>query len=183
MKFLVPLAEGFEESEAVIIIDILRRAGINVTSAALKDRLVTSARKVCVNADCLLSEVRPDEFDGIVLPGGMPGSNNLRDNDRVIAIVQRVFASGGIVGAICAAPKALGRSGILDGKNATCFPGTERELGHARFVDAPVVVDGKIVTGKAAGCAFIFALKVVELAAGREAAEKIRAAIFLGDAL
>jgi protein deglycase len=177
MKFVVPLAEGFEESEAIIIIDILRRAGLDVTVAALSDITVTSSRKIRVTADARLADLRPDEYQGILLPGGMPGSRNLRDNDRVMAFVQRIYAAKGIVGAICAAPMALGRSGVLDGKKATCFPGCEKDIPHANITDADVVVDGNIITGRAMGSSIPFALKAVAMACGEDAMIKIREAI------
>jgi 4-methyl-5(b-hydroxyethyl)-thiazole monophosphate biosynthesis len=113
MRVLVPLAEGFEEIEAVTIVDVLRRASIDVVTAALATSAVRGSHGISLAADTLLDEVRGDEFDAIVLPGGMPGSRTLRDDERVLGIVREASRKGKLVGALCAAPIALEAAGVL----------------------------------------------------------------------
>ena len=172
MNILVPLAEGFEEIEAVTIIDMLRRAGHTVTTASLKNKIVTGAHSIQITADKILTEIRFEEFGAFILPGGMPGSTNLRDHDRVMSFIQRIYAAGGIIGAVCAAPIALGRSGILDKKKFTCFPGDEKEITHSKFTN-------EIVTGRSAGVTALFTLKIIELIDGREKAESLQKRMFI----
>lgn len=172
MKILVPLAEGFEEIEAVTIIDILRRAGIETVTAALKSNPVTGAHNISINADKILDE--NENFDIIVLPGGMPGSSNLKDDARIIKIIKKISKSGGITAAICAAPIVLSKAGVLKDKKFTCYPGYEEEITGGKFTDDPVVTDGLIVTAKGAGCAPLFALKIVELVKGIDTAQKLK---------
>jgi len=179
MNILVPLAEGFEEIEAVTIIDILRRAGHTVTTASLKNKIVTGAHSIQITADKILTELRFEEFGAFILPGGMPGSTNLRDHDRVMSFIQRIYAAGGIIGAVCAAPIAIGRSGILDGKKFTCFPGDEKEITHSKFTNEDVTVDGKIITGRSAGVTALFTLKIIELIDGKEKAESLQKRMFI----
>lgn len=179
MEILVPLAEGFEEIEAVTIIDILRRAGHSVTTASLKNKTVTGSHSIQITADTIISELRHEQFGAIVLPGGMPGSVNLRDHDRVMSFIQRIYAAGGITAAVCAAPIALGRSGILDKKKFTCFPGDEKEIPLSQYTGEDVTVDGKIVTGKSAGVTALFTLKIVELIDGKEKAATLKERMFI----
>ena len=137
-KVLVLLAEGFEEIEAITIIDVLRRAELPVTVASLTSPRVNGAHDIIVLADCLLDEVKDQSFDAIILPGGMPGSRNLRDDARVIALLQQQQRQGQYIGAICAAPIALEAAGVLQGKRATSFPGYD--LPSARVSEDRVVV-------------------------------------------
>ncbi|MCX8124498.1 MAG: DJ-1/PfpI family protein [Spirochaetes bacterium] len=168
MKIIVPLAPGFEEIEAVTIIDVLRRANLDVQSAGLTDTLVTGSHGIALKADTLLHKCNPVDYNCIVLPGGMPGSENLKNNDNVHRFIKHIFSKGGYVAAICAAPIVLGASQILYGKKATCFPGFEHELAGATILNEPVVVDGSIITAKGPGCAIPFALTLVGLFAGKE---------------
>lgn len=174
MKILVPLAEGFEEIEAVSIVDVLRRADFPVVTAAIGPNPVTGSHNITLTADTSFDEINPADFSHIVLPGGMPGSKNLRDDSRVISAVKKIYSAGGIAAAVCAAPIVLARAGLLKGKSATCFPGFESELEGALHTDDPVVQDGKIVTGKGAGCALPFALKIVEIISGAEKARELK---------
>ena len=177
MKVLVPLAEGFEETEAITVIDILRRAGIDTVTAALKNNPVTGSHKIPVTADKLLDE--SEEFNAIALPGGMPGSVNLRDDHRVISIIKKISLSGGLTAAICAAPIVLSKAGLLKGKKYTCFPGFEDEV-DGIFTDKNVVVEDNIITGKGAGHAVQFALAIVAALKGDAAAKKVRESLTLG---
>ena len=174
MKVLVPLAPGFEEIEAVTIIDLLRRAQINVTTAALEDNPVIGAHNITVAADINIKNAETYNFGCIALPGGMPGSNNLKENSDVISLIKKINKSGGIVSAICAAPIVLGRAGILAGKKAVCFPGFEKELTGAIISNSFIEIDGNILTAKGPGCAISFSLKLIELISGKEISDKVR---------
>ncbi len=165
---LIPLAPGCEEIEAVTIIDLLRRAGIPIVSASLSDAPVKASRGVTLLADTTLDKALQQNFDMIVLPGGMPGSENLTADPRVIGLLQRMAAAGHYVAAICAAPMALHAAGLLEGKRVTSFPGVLDELpgSHVYLPDA-VVVDSNIVTSRGPGTAMDFALTLIELLAGK----------------
>jgi protein deglycase len=180
MNVLVPLAEGFEETEAITVIDLLRRAKIPVTTVFLKSNPVTGRSQIKVLADKDFSSVSPDEFTAIYLPGGA-GADKLNTHERVISFVQRIFAKGGVVSALCAAPKVLAHAGIMDGKNATCFPGTEKEMPSVNITRAPYILDGNILTGLALGTSVSFGLKLVELLAGRETMLKVKESVYFTD--
>lgn len=171
-KILVPLAEGFEEIEAFTIVDVLRRAGIEVTTAGLPGNIITGAHGVKAHADARLIDIDAERFDGIVLPGGSPGYENLMKSETLLKIVDSFAKKGKIVGAICGAPLVLAKLGLLKERKATIFPGLEKELGRPR--DDPVVADGNIITSKGPGTAIVFALKLVEQLAGREKALKLK---------
>jgi protein deglycase len=166
MSVIVPLAEGFEEIEAVTVIDVLRRAGIAVTSVFLQKNPVIGSHAIAVTADKSIDDIHSSDFDCIVLPGGMPGSNNLKEDVRVISLVREFAGSGRITAALCAAPLVLGHAGVLAGKRATCFPGFEEQMTGATALPDPVVRDGSVITGKGPGCAIPFALELVAAMAG-----------------
>jgi 4-methyl-5(b-hydroxyethyl)-thiazole monophosphate biosynthesis len=171
-KVLVLLAEGFEEIEAVTCIDVLRRGEIQVTTASLGARLVRGAHALSVEADTTLDGLDTQGFDALVLPGGMPGSKHLRDDSRVIELVRRFVKAGKITAAICAAPTVLEKAGVLAGRRATSFPG--EAIPSARFEESSVVEDGPIITSRAAGTAFPFALALVRRLVGVDKAEELR---------
>jgi 4-methyl-5(b-hydroxyethyl)-thiazole monophosphate biosynthesis len=177
MRVLVPLAEGFEEIEAVTIVDVLRRASIDVVTAALGDAEVEGSHGIAVTADARLDELKSADFDAVVLPGGMPGSRTLRDDERVLGIVRTLARENKLVAAICAAPIALEAAGVLAGKRATSYPGNE--LPSARYAEERVVVDGTLVTSRGPGTALEFALTLVERLKGPEAAQKLRAGMIV----
>lgn len=177
MKIIVPLAEGFEEIEAVTIIDVLRRAGLDVTTAAVRANPVRGSHGVTVEADRALADLKAVDYNCIVLPGGMPGSDNLRHSDAVLSYVKHIFSKGGTVAAICAAPIVLAKAGVLYGKKVTCYPGYESVLEGATVTGAPVEADGAVVTGRGAGCAIPFALELVRLFSGGKAAQELREAM------
>lgn len=159
MRVLVPLAEGLEELEAVTIIDVLRRGGLEVVTAALgPDRAVCGSRGVTLLADTLWPEV--DEFDAIVLPGGGKGTENLGADPRVAETARAFDAEGKFVAAICAAPTVLAAAGLLQGRRATCYPACAAELGES-YDNVPVVADGNIITGQGPGSAMLFALVLI----------------------
>ena len=172
-RVLVPLAEGFEELEAVTIVDMLRRAGIEVVVAGLAGNPVTGSHGIALSADATLDAVSGQEFDLVALPGGMPGAANLRDDPRIAAIVRRVHAGGGRVAAICAAPMVLAAAGVLSGRRATSFPGFLDRATDLTLVDEPVVVDGRIITSRGPGTALDFGLELVAQLLGSGARQKI----------
>ena len=176
-RVLIPLADGCEELEAVTIIDLLRRAGLEVVTAGLSHRGAAGAHGIALGADTTLEAVANAEFDAVVLPGGEPGATHLKDDARVIALLKRHAAAGRLVAAICAAPKALAAAGLLDGKLATSYPGylDDHPAPGMRFVAQPVVVDGRIVTSRGPGTAMDFALTLIEMLSGRAARDKVEA--------
>ncbi len=174
MRVLVPLAEGFEEIEAVTIIDVLRRGEIEVVTAGLGGKSVRGAHDIILDADVELGEVVESDFNAVVLPGGMPGSANLRDNSRIISIIQAINRRKGTVAALCAAPIVLAEAGLLEERKVTCFPGFEKELPGADCHGEPVMEDGNIITGRGPGCAIPFALKLVEVISGKESADRLK---------
>jgi 4-methyl-5(b-hydroxyethyl)-thiazole monophosphate biosynthesis len=175
-KVLMPLAEGFEEIEAVTVIDLLRRAGIEVHTAALARREVTGSHGITVVADIGLDEAAGADYEMIVLPGGMPGADHLKRDARVVALLQRFAAAGRYTAAICAAPGVLAHAGLLEGRAATSYPGflTRDSAAGIRLSDAPVVVDGKVVTSRGPGTAVHFALSLIELLEGAAARRAVQ---------
>ena len=172
---LVPLAQGFEEIEAVTIVDVLRRAEIRVVTAGLTPGKVTGAHGITVVPDQDISEARAEGHDMIVLPGGLPGSQHLHDDARVQALLAEFKAKGLWTAAICAAPMALVPSGIAEGKRVTSYPGFESKLVGAIYREEAVVVDGRVVTSRGPGTALRFALKLVELLDSPATAAKLGA--------
>lgn len=173
---LVVIAEGSEELEAVTIIDILRRAQIEVTVAGLTAGPTRGSRGTVLVPDLALDDALARDYDMVVLPGGQPGTTNLEADARVRALLQNLGQKGKYLAAICAAPKVLAAAGVLDGKRATCFPGALDAAAYPRvkLESRPVVVDGRVVTSRGPGTAMDFALELVRLLAGpakREAVE------------
>ncbi len=176
---LVPLAEGFEELEAISIIDILRRAEIDVVVAGLSDGPVRASRGTNVVPDMNLDDALQRDYDMVVLPGGMPGAANLNDDTRVHELLKKMANSGKFTGAICAAPMVLANAGILDGKRATSFPGfvDKMDLPNTNYTGAPVERDGKVITSRGAGTALDFALELVDALVGRDKRDEVEAAL------
>lgn len=169
---LVPLFEGFEEIEAITIIDVLRRGNIEVVTASLADRTVMGAHAIAVIADKLLDEVDVSQFDAIVLAGGA-GTFRLREDPRIAPILIAQANANKLVAAICAAPSVLSAAGLLKGKRATSFPSVKAQMEVGEYLTDPVVVDGKIVTSRGAGTAMVFALKLVEILQGETIAKQL----------
>ena len=167
------LADGFEETEALAPLDMMRRAKIEVKTVGVTGEVVTGSHGVPVKADLKPEEISYNDIDGVVLPGGMPGTINLIKSDAVAKAATYCFENNKITAAICAAPSVLGNLGILKGKKATCFPGFEKELEGATYTAAPVEVDGNVITGKGAGCAILFGKAIVEQVLSAEAANKV----------
>jgi protein deglycase len=181
---LVVLAPGFEEIEAVTPIDVLRRAGVSVTVAGLSSLHVTGSHGIILTADILLSDVSA-EYDALVLPGGQPGADNLAASAVLKERILRMHSRGKTIAAICAAPAVvLSPLGILTGKKATGFPGMEDEFAAGiTLVDAPVVVDGNIITSRGAGTAMEFALALVKTLTGTPQTEALRKKMVVPDYL
>jgi 4-methyl-5(b-hydroxyethyl)-thiazole monophosphate biosynthesis len=180
-RVLVPLAQGFEEIEAVTVIDLLRRAGIQVHTAALDGPQVTGSHGITVGADMALDAARVDDYDMLVLPGGMPGADHLKRDARVIALLRAFAAGGRYTAAICAAPGVLAHAGLLDGRAATSFPGFlgEDSAPGIRLRTEPVVIDGKVVTSRGPGTAMEFGLALIQLLEGRAAREQVQSRLQL----
>lgn len=172
------LGNGFEEAEALVPADLLRRSGADVALTSLEGDLVAGSHNITVKADKALADIDPKAVELVMLPGGLGGVKALGGDPRVAALVRTVLDRGGYVAAICAAPTLLAAFGLLEGKKAVCYPGMEDEMaGAVMQPSVPFVVDGHIVTGEAAGAVFPFGLKLVELLKGPEAAQKVKDAV------
>ena len=172
-RVLVPLAQGCEELEAVTIIDLLRRAEIEVVVAGLEEGPVTASRGVRILPDMPLDQALELDYDMVALPGGLPGSDHLGADDRVTALLKKMNESGRFVGAVCAAPKVLARIGILDGKRATAFPGVLQAEQHPDITGNAVTRDGRVITSRSVGTVMDFALAIIEALEGRETRDTI----------
>ncbi len=181
-RVLVPLAEGFEEIEAVTVIDVLRRAGVEVVVAGLRPGPVTGSHGIAVAADAGLDDVDPDGFDMIALPGGMPGTTNLMEDERVLAAVRALHARGRPTAAVCAAPMVLARAGVVGGVAVTSHPSVRDRLGDADVRAEPRVVrSGSVITSQGPGTSLEFALALVEeLVGAAKAGELARAMVVAG---
>jgi len=180
-KVLVPIADGSEEIEAVCIIDVLRRAGAQVTVASVGELQITAARGVKIVADKLLSECKGEKYDLIALPGGVPGAEHLRDSEPLISLLKAQRREGKLYGAICASPAVvLHTYGLLDSSRATCHPSYAEVIGDSAVMDSRVVVDGNCVTSRAPGTALEFALTLVSLLYGEEKAEEVAGPMLVG---
>ena len=172
------LADGFEETEALAPVDILRRAGIPVATVGVGSDMIRGSHNICVKADMTVDDFEINEdISGVILPGGMPGVRNLDACDEVREAVSYCVSRDLFVCAICAAPSILGRMGVLKDKRATCFPGFEDELLGADVCADKVVTDGRIITAKGAGCALEFGFEIVAQADSRLKAEQVAASM------
>lgn len=174
MKVLVPLAKGFEDIEAISVIDVLRRGGLEVVTASISDsKAVESAHGVTVTADALFAEVADEEFEAIVLPGGGEGTENLRHCEPLFDRLRRQHDEGRLLCAICAAPVVLVDAGVADeGRHMTCYPSMMTELDRS-YSNVPVVADGNLITGQGPGAAMLFALVILKTLVGDVKARKV----------
>lgn len=175
-KVAVLLAEGFETIEALTVVDVLRRAKVECDLVSMNNLVVTTSHNVEVKADNIFSETMINDYDMIVLPGGLPGSTNLRDDSRVINVVQS-FAQNKFVASICAAPITLGKAGVLVGKNATCYPGFEDQLTGCNFKEDNIVRDGNILTARGPAITLPFSYEILKMLGYEKEAQDVSKAM------
>lgn len=171
------LANGFEECEALVPLDILRRANIEIKTVGIGSNIITGSHGISINCDTLNKDLSFDKLEGIILPGGLPGATNLEADKTVQSFIDYCADNGLLISAICAAPQILGHKGLLNGKNAVCFPGFEKELKGANIIDQKVVKDGNIITAWGAGAAFEFGFKILEQLTNTETAQNLQNAM------
>jgi 4-methyl-5(b-hydroxyethyl)-thiazole monophosphate biosynthesis len=178
-RVLVPLASGCEELEAVTVIDLLRRAQIEVVAAGLTPGPVRGSRGTVLLPDCTLEAALQQDYDMIVLPGGQPGATNLEHDTRILALLKAMAAAGKFTAAICAAPKVLAVAGLLDGKRATSFPGAlnAQQFPNVQLETRAVVRDGQVFTSRGPGTAMDFALALIEVLADRATRDQVEAGL------
>ena len=169
------LAPGFEEIEAVTVIDVLRRADIQVTVAGLEEGLITGSHGITIQADTSVDKIRSESFDMVVLPGGLPGTNHLRDDPRVKAFLKEMAGSDKYTCAICAAPVVLQAADLVQGKAVTSHPVVQTDMKETDYREERVVVDGKVVTSRGPGTAMEFSLELVRILAGPNKALELAA--------
>lgn len=173
-KVCITLAQGFEEVEAISLIDVLRRGDVKVTIAAVGGRKeVVSVNRVLVTAETLIEEVNSDEYDLLLLPGGLPGAENLAGDDTVIAMIKTMHSKGKYVGALCAAPIALKEAGVLSG-NYTAYPGWEEKIGKEEYTGEKFTENQNILTSKGPGTALCFGIEILKRLKGEEMANMVK---------
>ena len=181
-KVVVVLAPGFDEVEAAAPIDVLRRAGFAVTVAGLDGLEVKGSEDLLYKADVRFGDVNVMDYDAIVIPGGLPGAENLARSDAVISAVRKAAESGRVVAAICASPAlVLAKAGVLEGHRATCYPGFERNFsGKVVYVKERTVTDGNLITANGPGSSMLFGIAIVDRMAGHDAAENLEKGLLIG---
>ena len=172
-KVAVFLAPGFEEIEAVIPIDVLRRAEVEVIVAGLQPGPVTGSHGITIQPDATIEEVRPEDVDMVVLPGGLPGTDNLREDGRVREFIRKMDEAGKYTCAICAAPTVLKAAGVVRGRALTSHPAVKQDLARLNYREDRVVVHGSMVTSRGPGTAMEFALELVRLLEGEQKADEL----------
>ncbi|MCR4590403.1 MAG: DJ-1/PfpI family protein [Lachnospiraceae bacterium] len=174
-KAVVFLADGFEEIEGLTPVDMLRRAGVEVTTVSISGTTdVLGGHDIAVKADKLFEDVNYDEMDMLILPGGGKGTENLESCEKLLNLLKKADSDGKLIAAICAAPRVLGKLGLLKGKRAACFPGNEKFLEGAETAEGEkAVISGRFITARGMGAAVEFGAAVIEALLGREKAEEI----------
>ena len=167
------LGTGFEETEAIAPLDLLRRAGVETATVGINGKIITGSHGIPVTADMELDEMDLNQMEMIVLPGGLGGVNSIKSCQKALETVRYAWDNGKFVAAICAGPTILAQLHITDGKNATCYPGCEEQMGSANMVQAAAVTDGRVITGTSAGCAVPFGLALITALKGEAAADAI----------
>ena len=168
------LGTGFEVTEAMVPLVMMRRAGIDVCTVGINGKTVYGSRDIGIEADIELGEMDLTNLEGIILPGGLGGVASIKASQPALDAVKFAFDNNKLVAAICAGPTVLAQLGITDGKRATCYPGCETQMGSAVVVpDAAAVTDGNVITGTSAGCAIPFALQLITALKGKEAADNV----------
>ena len=177
-KTAILFAKGYEEVEALTVVDLLRRAKIGCEILSVADSgQVTGSHGISIGADGNFSGTDFSQYDGVILPGGMPGTTNLAADERVLALLRSFAAAGKLTAAICAAPTVLAKAGLLEGKKAVCYPGMEEQLTGAKVSFDPVAVYGTVITSRGLGTAIPFALSIVQYFEGRERAEALASSV------
>jgi len=172
---VVFFAPGFEEVEALTVVDVLRRAGQEVVSVGVGGCQITGSHNISVVCDCEIGQMTPNlQLEAIVLPGGMPGTTNLEKSTGVKTFIDYAFRNNLLICAICAAPSILGHMGLLAGRRAVCFPGFEKDLKGAAIATEPVCTDGNLVTAKGMGCAIDFSIEIARMLVGDQDAIRLR---------
>ena len=177
---LILFSDGSEELEAVTIVNILRRAGVAVTLAGLSAGALRGSRGILLTPDTTIDEALTGNYDMVVLPGGQPGTNHMKADERVLKLVQQMSAQGKFVAAICAAPSVLAAAGLLDGQRATCYPGSLDGFPQVHQQNAAVVEDGKLITSRGPGTAMDFALTLAERLVGKLKRDEVEAGLVRG---
>ena len=167
------LGTGFEETEAIAPLDLLRRAGLKVMTVGLNGKTVYGSHGIGVEADITIDQLDLTDLEMVILPGGLGGVASIRGCEQAMDAIRFAYENGKYTAAICAGPTILAQLGITDGKKATCYPGCEEQMGAAIMVEAAAVTDGKVITGTSAGCAVPFGLALIAALKGQEAAETI----------
>lgn len=171
------LAEGFEETEALVTLDMMRRAGINIKTVGINSAKIKGAHNIIVEADTDVCQIKISDCEGMILPGGMPGTENLYKSETVHSVMKFCYDNDKLIAAICAAPIIPGRVNMLEGKNAVCFPGFEDELKGSCVSDSLCVRDGSIITAKGAGAVFEFSYEIISFIKDENTANSVIAAI------
>ena len=181
-KLGIFMADGCEEIEGLTVVDLVRRAGIEIEMISVSgEKNVTGSHKITFQTDVSKADADFASYDGIVLPGGMPGTTHLMEDDTVNRVIKEFATSGKLVAAICAAPSVLGNAGLLEGKKATCYPGVEGKLTGADFVTDPVAKDGNIITSRGLGTAIEFAAEIVAYLLDESAAKSLKESVVYRD--
>ena len=175
----VLLGTGFEETEAITPIDLLRRSGVEVLTVGISGKTVYGGHGIGVEADITIEQLEPEKADMIVLPGGLGGVASIQGCLQALDAIKIMYEQGRFVAAICAAPTILAQLHITDGKQAVCYPGCEAQMGTAKMVAKAAVRDGKLITGTSAGCAIPFGLALIEALKGQEEADRIASQIVI----
>lgn len=177
-KLGIFMADGCEEIEGLTVVDLVRRAGIEIEMISVSGNdTVTGSHKIAFGTDVKKADADYASYDGIVLPGGMPGTTHLMEDETVNRVIKEFAQDGKLVAAICAAPSVLGNAGLLEGKTATCYPGVEGKLTGANFVTNSVAKDGNIITSRGLGTAIDFAAEIVAYLLDKDAAKSLKESI------
>ena len=167
------LGTGFEETEAVAPLDLLRRANVEVKTVGLNGKTIVGSHGIPVTADLTIGELDMDTLEGVILPGGLKGVASIRSCEKALDVLRYAAKTGLLTAAICAAPTVLADLGITDGKTCVCYPGNEAHMGSAKMTSLPTVTDGTVITGASAGCAIPFGLALIAYLKGQEEADRI----------